>query len=88
VAMKQLTIRGVNRDVERRIRDLARKEGVSLNKAVLRLLQAAAAPAPAEKNGKIGHSLDRFCGTMSDEEAAAIIEANKVFDVIDPELWK
>jgi hypothetical protein len=89
MGMKQLTIRGVSRDVERRIRAVARKEGVSLNKAALRLLQAAVdAPAPKENSGKIGHSLDRFIGTMSDEEAAAIIEANKVFDVIDPELWK
>lgn len=89
MGMKQLTLRGVSRDVERRIREVAKKEGVSLNKAALRLLQTAVnVPVTTEKTGKIGHSLDRFIGTMSDEEAAALIEANKVFDVIDPEFWK
>lgn len=89
MTMKQLTLRGMSRDVERRIREVAKKDGVSLNKAALRLLQSAAhATTAMEKQGSIGHSLDRFIGTMSDEDAEAIIAANKVFEVIDPEQWK
>jgi len=90
MSMKQLTLRGMSRDIEKRIREVAKKEGVSLNKAALRLLQRGTQTSTSEvaAEEKIGHSLDKFFGIMSKEEADAIMETNKVFDVIDQELWK
>lgn len=89
MAMKQLTIRGIDRAVERRIRAVAKREGVSLNKAALRLLENASAPHAGEpRREKIGHSLDKFIGDWTDEEADAMLESLKVFEVVDDEDWK
>ena len=43
--MKQLTIRGFDEDLERAIRQLARRDGISLNRAALKLLRRGRGPA-------------------------------------------
>ena len=40
--MKQLTVRGFDDDLERAIRQLARRERISLNQAALKLLRRGA----------------------------------------------
>jgi hypothetical protein len=40
--MNQLSLRGFDKEIERRIRELARREGVSLNKAALILMRRGA----------------------------------------------
>ena len=85
--LKQLTLRGLDRRLERKIRDLARQERISLNKAALRLLEKGAgldAPEPADR---IGRSLDHLIGTWTLEEADALLESIQSCEQIDEELW-
>jgi hypothetical protein len=85
-AVKQLTLRGFDKALERRIKSLARMEGISLNKAALRLLRRGAGLDPEGKPDVIGHSLDRFIGTWSKKEAEDFDKAVEVFEQVDGEM--
>lgn len=85
---KQLTIR-CDDDLAREIEDLARREGLSLNQAVLRLLRKGAGIAEGdETRDAIGSSLDWFAGSWTEEQAREFDEAVADFETIDEELWK
>lgn len=87
--MKQITIRGLDRELERRVRALARAEGISLNKAVLRLLRMGAGMTPPrEEEVSVGGTLDHLVGTWTEAEARAFGHAVADFERIDPGLWK
>jgi hypothetical protein len=86
--MNQLTVRGFGDELERRIRRLAERENISLNKAALRLLERGAGLEPMPERKVIGDALDDFIGDWSDEEAAAFRESQKPFEQIDEEFWK
>ena len=87
--MYQLTIRGFDEALERRIRQLASREGISLNRAVLKLLRRGA--GLGESNDKpeiVGDSLDHLIGTWTAEEAAEMGRALEDFSRIDEERWR
>ena len=87
--MHQLTIRGFDEELELHIRQLASREGISLNRAVLRLLRRGA--GLGERNGKpevVGDSLDHLIGTWTAEEAAEIDRALDDLSRIDEEIWR
>ena len=87
--MKQLTIRGLSPDLEGRIRLLARQEGISLNQAVLRLLNRGAGLASAGDgpSNVVGDSLDYLFGTWSAEEERQFNDSIEIFNVVDESLW-
>ena len=89
--MTQLTIRGFDKELERRIRELASREGLSLNQAALRLLRKATG-LEAEASGTnadcVGTTLDEYIGTWSAEDAKELLEHVADFEVIDEEMWK
>ncbi len=87
--MKAITLRNVPPEVARRIEQLARAEGVSFNKATIRLLRKA---IESERNRKGARprrdELSALAGTWSKKEADAFDEALRAQRQIDPELWK
>lgn len=84
----QLTIR-FDDELAHEIEERARREGLSRNKVVLRLLRKGAGlEERAESDDVIGSSLDWFVGSWSEEQARAFDEAVADFERIDPELWK
>ena len=86
--MKQLTIRGFDERLERRIRQLAREEGISLNRAVLRLLRRGAGLGEVDSGHEaVGDSLDHLIGTWTAEEGREFDEATRDLSEIDPSLW-
>lgn len=86
--MTQLTIR-FDRDLEREIRALAKRERISLNQAAVRLLRKGAGlDRPVEPTDVIGDSLDDLIGTWSAEEAEELARAVEFFESIDEELWR
>lgn len=86
---RQLTIR-YDDDIAREIEDLARREGLSRNQAVLRLLRKGAGIEEGREGEEdvIGSSLDWFVGSWSEEQAREFDEAVADFERIDEELWK
>lgn len=84
----QLTIR-YDEEVRRQIENLAEREGLSLNQAVLRLLRKGAGIEPgAQEKDVIGSSLDWFAGSWNEQQAREFDEAVADFEKIDEELWK
>lgn len=87
--MKQLTVRGFDKELTKRVREMARRFDISLNRAALRLMRMGAGLEDGDRPPRvIGESLDRFFGTWSKEEVKQMEEATKDFERIDPELWK
>jgi hypothetical protein len=86
----QLTIRGFDAALERRIRETARREGISLNRAALRLLRRGAGlEVPAEDGDQtVGSSLDDLIGTWTDDEAREFADAIADLEAVDEEMWR
>ena len=87
--MYQLTIRGFDDELTERIRQLALREGISLNRAVLKLLRRGA--GLGERNGGpevVGDSLDHLIGNWTANEAAEMNQALADLSRIDDEMWK
>ena len=89
-AVNQLTVRGFDDELSDRLRGLARREGISLNQAALRLLRKGAGltGGGGGSRGKVGTSLDDFIGSWTAEEADAFDAAIEDFEVIDEEMWR
>jgi len=85
----QLTLRGLDKEIERRIKELARRRGVSLNRAALELLrQGAGLGAPAARTNLVGDSLDHLIGSWSEDDARKVQQAVAALEKIDPGLWR
>lgn len=86
-SLRQLTVRGFGDDVERRLRALARAEGVSLNEAVLRLLRRGAGLHTPRAEDVIGDALDHLAGTWSEADLREFGEAIRVTEEVDAGFW-
>jgi hypothetical protein len=87
--VKQLTVRGFDKDLERRLRDVAKTRGVSLNQAALILLrEGAGLESPRRRANVVGDSLDGLIGSWSTAEENEFLQAIEGFEEIDPSLWR
>ena len=85
--MTAVTLRNIPPKLQEVIQRRADKDGLSLNKTIIRMLEEAAGQRTATGRG-IHHDLDHLAGTWSDEEAAAFEDALAEQRRIDPELWR
>ena len=86
--LDQLTIRGIDRRVQREIRELARREGISLNKAAVRLLEKGAGVTVSEPADRIGSALDHLIGTWSKAEADTLLASIESCEQVDAKLGR
>jgi hypothetical protein len=87
--VKQLTVRGFDKDLERRLRDVAKAKGVSLNQAALILLrEGAGLDVPRRRANVVGDSLDHLIGSWSKAEESEFLGAISELEEIDPSLWR
>jgi hypothetical protein len=87
--VKQLTVRGFDKDLERRLRDVAKARGVSLNQAALILLrEGAGLDAPRRRANVVGDSLDHLIGSWSKTEAGEFLRTISELEEIDQSLWR
>jgi plasmid stability protein len=78
-AMKQLTVRGFDDELERRIKALAHSRGISLNRAALLLLRRGAGLTESHPSSQVvGDSLDEFIGAWSEDEERELLESIKI----------
>lgn len=84
--MRQITIRLTDEALQKAVEETARREDISLNKAVVRLLRRGAGLDP-EPGTVIGHALDHLFGTWTEEEYQEFEEATRIFEEIDPTEW-
>jgi hypothetical protein len=89
MALRQLTIRGLDAPLEQRVRALAREQRISLNRAVLHLLRRGAGLAPPSREPRVvGGALDHLIGTWSKAQREAFDRAVAVFEQVDDEAWR
>ncbi len=86
--MKQLTVRGFDSELADRVRQFASREGISLNRAVLKLLRRGAGLGQRNDSASVGSSLDHLIGTWTAEETAEMDRALKDISPIDKAMWK
>ncbi len=79
----QLSVR-VGELLERHLRELAQRKGISLNKAALLLMKKGAGLSDATESGSaIGNALDRFIGSWSEAEERKVLEGIAQFETVD-----
>jgi hypothetical protein len=87
--MDQLSLRGFDKELARRIRELARREGVSLNKAALLLMRRGAGLVESEPaSAAVGDALDQFIGRWSAADERRLLESIAACETVDEALWK
>jgi hypothetical protein len=86
--MKQLSIRGFDEELENRLRELAKKKGVSLNKAAILLLRKGAGVGlDRSQSNVIGGSLDHLMGRWSEKQEREFLKTLEVLETVDESLW-
>lgn len=84
--MPQITVRGIDPEIERKIRRMAKKSGKSLNRVVLDMIYKSAG---FDKKGKRqpAASLRKLAGGWSEKDAGDFKESIKLCEQIDEEIW-
>lgn len=77
-----ISLRNLPADVEKAILETSRREGISRNKATLRLLEASL------RKPSRNSDFDDFIGTWSDAEADAFNAALAEMRQVDPADWE
>lgn len=85
--MSALTVRNLPPAVAKAVKEKARRERLSLNKAVVRLLEEATG-SDKQQRKVLHHDLDKFFGIWTKREADAFDEALREQREIDPEQWR
>ena len=84
--MRQITVRSIPEELLREIREHARREGVSMNQAVVRLLKRATGLEVAGDRKR--RDLSRIAGTWTSEQAAEFDRVVEGFEALDEEMWR
>jgi len=84
--MNAITVRNLPPAVAKAVKEKARKEKLSLNRAIVRLLEEATGQQGKKK--VIHHDLDHLAGTWSEEEYQQFMVALREQRRIDPEMWR
>lgn len=87
--MDQLSLRGFDKELARRIRELARREHISLNRAALLLMRRGAGLVESERSSSaVGDALDRFIGRWSAADEKRLLAGIAACETVDETLWK
>ena len=87
--LNQLTVRGFDKDLQRSVREFARRYGVSLNRAAVTLMRRGAGLEQSTDAGhSVGDALDHFVGSWSAQDEREVLAEVSVFEEIEPELWR
>ncbi len=87
--MKAITLRNLPPELAKTIRQKAEKQGTSINKAVISLLEEGTGGRDKKKGKRsLHHDLDALAGSWTKEEAAEFDEALVSQRTIDPDLWR
>ena len=85
--MNAITVRNLPPELARVIRQKAKREKTSLNRAVISLLEGATGLSKP-RTDEVHTDLDRFFGCISKEEAEELNAAIWEQRQIEPEMWK
>ena len=85
----QITIHGLDDELEEVIRKLAKRDGTSLNHAACELLRIGAGLVkPTWERPNVGSSLDQYIGSWTNDEADEFDAVVREFETIDETIWQ
>ena len=84
--MTQITLRGMNPEVERKVRRMAKERGVSLNRVMLDMIYQYTGLKKKDKRPP-ADSLRKLAGGWSEKDASKFMESIKSCTQIDEEMW-
>ncbi|NLD38707.1 MAG: hypothetical protein GX654_17740 [Desulfatiglans sp.] len=84
--MAQITIRGIDPEIEKEIRKKAMESGQSLNNVVLDIIQNNM--GKKKKRFRNGNSLKALAGGWHKKDASQFLDSIKIFEQIDEDMWK
>jgi len=85
--MKTLTVRGIDSEVQEGLENLARREGISVNSAVVKTLRGALGLDKKRRTRRY-RDLDHLAGTWTAADAEAFDKNTACFERIDDAIWK
>jgi hypothetical protein len=87
--MNQMTLRGLDAELERVLRHIARSERISLNQAALRLIRRGAGlDVTGQSSDTVGDALDHLIGQWTEQQADEVMDAVQVFEKVDESMWQ
>ena len=84
--MNTMTIRGLDDLTVKALKEKAKKEGSSINAALIKLVQENL--GIKKKRTVVYNDLDHLAGTWSDKDFKEFLQATADFEKIDKNLWK
>lgn len=85
--MANISVRGVEEKALRKLKETARRRGISLNRLITGILNEETGQkrtvAPVEHD-----DLDRLAGTWGAQDAREFQDATATFSQVDEELWR
>jgi hypothetical protein len=86
--MKAVTIRGVDRELDEKLKQTAKKQGESVNQLLLKVIKSSLGLSKEKKFSKEYSDLDDLFGNWTEDEFEAISGKVKQERQVDPEIWK
>jgi hypothetical protein len=84
--LNAITVRNLPPAVVKAVKEKARREKLSLNKAIVALLEEATGSRAAKKVPQ--RDLDHLAGSWSEQEYEEFMSAVREQRQVDPEMWK
>ncbi len=85
--MRSITIHGLDEDLDRMIRNLAEREGLSMNKTIKKVLRRALGLDDLSKTARREQFADLF-GTWTKQDFEKFQENTSDFSQVDPSDWQ
>jgi hypothetical protein len=85
--MKSITIHGLDEHLDRTIRSLADREGLSMNKTIKKVLRSALGLDDQGKTTRREQFTDLF-GTWTEQDFGEFQENTADFSLVDPSEWE
>ncbi len=86
--MANLSVRGVEAKSLRRLKQTAKRRGISVNRLIADVLNAEMGIAPTAEKLVAHDDLDKLAGTWSKQESREFERAIASFEQIDEGLWR
>ncbi len=84
--MSQITLRGLDPEVEKEVRKISKKTKKSINRVIQEIIYKHA--GFNQKRRTASNSLRRLAGGWSEEDAAEFLETIKSCEQIDEDMWQ
>lgn len=85
--MKTFTIRGIDEELDSKLKSAAKNKSISVNQFIIKTLQKVMGLDKKTNHTQRYHDLDFLFGTWDEEEFLEFQKSQEDFEKIDKEMW-